>query len=193
MRRPATRHLCKKCHAPIPLTVVIDGVRKRLLNGARRHRQYCLICSPFGAHNNQQLEKLRTDGLKTCKGCERDFPRAEFKRRGRNTHEGRCAACRADARLLQKREFKRQCVELLGGKCAECGYAKCLDALSFHHKDPTQKDFEISRAMRMTDAVIEELRKCVLLCLNCHAEAHVIMRAPSDGAAAASTRSLDAA
>lgn len=31
----------------------------------------------------------------------------------------------------------------MGGKCEKCGYNKCLDALEFHHKDPSQKEFQI--------------------------------------------------
>lgn len=32
-----------------------------------------------------------------------------------------------------------------GGKCVKCGYDKCMDALQFHHTDPTQKEFDLLR------------------------------------------------
>lgn len=60
-----------------------------------------------------------------------------------------------------------------GGKCQNCGYNKCLRALSFHHRDPTQKSFPLDirqMASRKMDALLAEVAKCDLLCLNCHME-----------------------
>jgi hypothetical protein len=71
----------------------------------------------------------------------------------------------------QRTLVKERAVAYLGGKCLCCGYNRSLAALGFHHRDPRQKDFEISS--RMSWAAIEpELQKCVLLCSNCHAETH---------------------
>ena len=36
----------------------------------------------------------------------------------------------------------KQAVKLLGGKCCICGYDKCIDALVFHHRDPSIKEFK---------------------------------------------------
>ena len=63
----------------------------------------------------------------------------------------------------------------LGGSCRSGGYARNLAALTFHHVDPTTKAFELdvrAFANRTDDAIDEELSKCILLCANCHAEAH---------------------
>lgn len=67
---------------------------------------------------------------------------------------------------------------LMGGKCQICGYNKCIDALHFHHKDPSQKQFDISTAIWggqkniNEQQIIDELKKCILVCANCHAEIH---------------------
>ena len=63
---------------------------------------------------------------------------------------------------------------MLGGKCAQCGYKKSLPALSFHHINAEEKKFDISngRILQEWDEVVEEAKKCELLCLNCHAELH---------------------
>lgn len=67
--------------------------------------------------------------------------------------------------------FKRLAVEMLGGKCSRCGYSKSLRALQFHHLDPSQKSFGLSNGnTRSWKRHEEEIRKCVLLCANCHAE-----------------------
>jgi len=65
-------------------------------------------------------------------------------------------------------------VEYGGACCQMCGYKKCMRALSFHHKDPSKKDFGLSargltRSWKKTKA---ELDKCILLCANCHMEVH---------------------
>ena len=61
-----------------------------------------------------------------------------------------------------------------GNKCAVCGYDKCQRALNFHHIDPSKKEFDLaSRGLtRSWKKIEEEIKKCVLVCANCHAEIH---------------------
>lgn len=62
---------------------------------------------------------------------------------------------------------------MLGGSCKNCGYSKCLAALHVHHKDPSTKKFSISGSYRLgKKRLLEEVKKCELLCSNCHAEEH---------------------
>lgn len=60
-----------------------------------------------------------------------------------------------------------------GGKCEICGYAKCKQALEFHHLTG-KKDFGISAKgyTRSWEKVQQEISKCVLVCANCHREIH---------------------
>ena len=56
-----------------------------------------------------------------------------------------------------------------------CGYNKCLSALVFHHKDPSTKEFNLSKFARnnkITYELLRELEKCIMICANCHAEVH---------------------
>lgn len=74
-----------------------------------------------------------------------------------------------------RRRSKERMVEAMGGKCQCCGYNKCLQALAFHHIDPTVKEltFGSLRANpKRWDSIIDELKKCVLVCHNCHSEIH---------------------
>ncbi len=60
-----------------------------------------------------------------------------------------------------------------GGKCVRCGYARCLRALTFHHRDPATKAFPLDArncSNRSNDVLAAEAAKCDLLCTNCHAE-----------------------
>jgi hypothetical protein len=72
---------------------------------------------------------------------------------------------------------KLKLAAICGGECVVCGYDKCITALEFHHLDESQKDFSISqlgntKSLRDT---LSEVRKCVLLCANCHREVHADM------------------
>lgn len=70
---------------------------------------------------------------------------------------------------------KERMVNSLGGKCANCGYNKCNDALDFHHLDPNTKEFNFGFALtkpKSWNVLVKELKKCVLLCSNCHRELH---------------------
>ena len=77
-----------------------------------------------------------------------------------------------------RRAMKKQAVKELGGKCEICGYNKCIDALVFHHKDPSEKDFGLAQNGIMHDwkEYLAEAKKCMLLCANCHAEEHFRLR-----------------
>lgn len=74
----------------------------------------------------------------------------------------------------RRRMLKLKAVEHLGGSCQICNYNKCIQALEFHHLDPTQKEFGISDGdLRSWERIKLELTKCILLCSNCHREVHV--------------------
>ena len=74
---------------------------------------------------------------------------------------------------------RRKVVKLLsvafkGGVCESCGYDRCVKALEFHHLNPEEKEFSISRDITKISWVKLklELEKCVMLCANCHREKH---------------------
>jgi hypothetical protein len=67
---------------------------------------------------------------------------------------------------------KAKLVAELGGECQLCGYSKCQEALQFHHTSPEEKSFGIAfKGVTIAyERLLEEAKKCVLLCANCHAE-----------------------
>jgi hypothetical protein len=72
-------------------------------------------------------------------------------------------------------EKKLELIKLFGGKCELCGYNKNIAAFDFHHKDPDTKNFEIKVQFlkyKNDDEILEEAKKCMLLCANCHRELH---------------------
>ncbi len=72
----------------------------------------------------------------------------------------------------RKQEIKRKLVKYKGGKCQKCGYDRCIAALDFHHRDPSIKEFSLSRSQKSFAKQKIEADKCDLLCKICHAELH---------------------
>lgn len=88
-----------------------------------------------------------------------------------------CKAC-WNKRMVDAGKEKVAAVKLeYGGKCSRCGYDKCLDALHFHHVDPTQKEFSLGQRRGLNiDDLRKELDKCIIVCSNCHVEIHAEMK-----------------
>jgi transposase len=84
----------------------------------------------------------------------------------------RCGRCRSESVARHRRRLKELLVEEAGGSCILCGYDRQPRALEFHHVDPAEKAFALSRkgVTLSLQALRMEARKCVLLCSNCHAE-----------------------
>lgn len=73
-------------------------------------------------------------------------------------------------------QIKARGVQALGGKCAICGGVFDDCCYDFHHLNPTTKDFNISdqntNGARSWLYIRDELKKCALLCANCHRRYH---------------------
>jgi hypothetical protein len=75
---------------------------------------------------------------------------------------------------VRRLRLKKLLVESRGGHCQICGYSRCLTALDFHHIDESTKEFGLSQRSltRSWEKILIELKKCVLVCANCHREIH---------------------
>lgn len=84
-----------------------------------------------------------------------------------------CSKCHNKYTSSRGYDTRRKAIEFLGGACIKCGFSEYSSALAFHHINPAVKDLKFSglRGWRW-DRVVEELGKCVLLCLNCHTAYH---------------------
>lgn len=71
-----------------------------------------------------------------------------------------------------RRRIKKRAVDCKGGECQNCGYKKSVFAMDFHHTDPKNKDYEISKNIRSWEKTKIEIEKCILVCKNCHYEIH---------------------
>ena len=80
----------------------------------------------------------------------------------------------SQAVMLHRQKRKQELVQAAGGCCNICGYLKCIGALEFHHIDPLQKKYGISSSgnCHSLEQDLEEIKKCILVCANCHREIH---------------------
>jgi len=149
--------ICLNCKDKIPAYQKINGQLKQLTS-----RSYCLKCSPFGARNTKRLHlpKRSKDIKKQCPMCSREFDW---------TKNNVCSTCRT----FKTREQQRtKAIDYCGGKCLICKNND-YDVLTFHHRDPKTKNFNLCQSwQRPWNILIEEINKCDLLCSNCHLKLH---------------------
>lgn len=80
-------------------------------------------------------------------------------------------------RIVVRQKEKQQIVNAykLGIGCSKCGYNKEACALDFHHLIPSEKNKAISRMIDDSyklDSIFNEIKKCIILCANCHRIEH---------------------
>lgn len=143
-----------------------------------------LICQQCG----KEFEAFRKDAKYCSSSC-----RNKASREARGLIGKTCLICGEKFSPLTKSANKRKicynCVpngetitrskyveliknKIYNGKCVRCGYDTCISALEFHHIDPSNKDTIISSDSITLEKAIEESKKCILLCSNCHKEFH---------------------
>lgn len=163
--------ICLKCQEQFKTYVRINGKYHNLAN-----RKFCLNCSPYGGHNTRPTLGIKiAPSEKQCPRCKNVYPLTSkhFYKHGKVGLGGYCKKCNTVVKLEQLRDIKKQCVEYLGSKCILCQYSKCLNALDFHHIDPSKKDMQLSKFRSMKfESLKKELNKCILTCATCHREIH---------------------
>lgn len=117
---------------------------------------------------------------KVCTKCGRELPLDQFnwRNKAKGTRRADCKECHSGYMKEKYKEKKLEIQDLKQElKCAKCGYNKCGAALDFHHLDPSEKDEKISKMISnkyTLDKIHEEIKKCIVLCANCHREFHAI-------------------
>ncbi len=141
--------------------------------------KWCTRCESEKALFEFSNRKAAPDGLQNyCKECQRTY-RQRRVASGEDDQAGRWKRYYEKHRLhlITTKVALTQTRKLVlvsehGGKCLRCGYSRNLSALDFHHRDPTTKEYLISK--KLSSYGIARLRieaaKCDLLCSNCHRE-----------------------
>lgn len=111
---------------------------------------------------------------KKCPNCEEIKSLSEFHlKKTFNRYSSWCKKCVYIAQKRRWKDKKRKAISLLGGCCCKCGYKKNMAALQFHHLNPEDKEFNWDKLrLHSWDTITKELKKCILVCANCHCETH---------------------
>lgn len=124
------------------------------------------------------LEKKRlikmNQSTKKCPLCEKELPNTGkfFAKKGKWL-QSYCRKCQIISDIKRQAQKKRDLVKIMGGCCVLCKYNNHFGSLDFHHLDPSEKEFGIGHSKNLSlKKLIEEAKKCILVCKNCHHEIH---------------------
>ena len=159
--------ICKDslCVNPAHLTAVKRGKHGHRLIGDWKV-EHCKRGHEFSYWNTGQ----HNSGNRFCIACDKDHARqyAATKRTENPEYE---RALR-QARINEKQRVVDAFKSLAG--CRDCKESNpiCLD---FHHNDPEGKLESVSslvRSQRDIDVILTEMKKCTVICSNCHRKLH---------------------
>jgi hypothetical protein len=144
---------CSKCKIPKELTEYHSDITTK-----DKKSPQCKVCRDTWGRERYQLSKKDPEKVRKMKEWQKTYYAAGKPR-------------------LSKFLYKKKLVDFFGGGCTVCGYNKCIGALEFHHKDPSEKEFNISNNIIngvSWDECIIEASKCLLVCNRCHREIHLL-------------------
>lgn len=140
---------------------------------------YCKSCqSEYGKRYRNRPKQIETPERRQRRIDAKKLSRKRY----RNSEKGK-----AYDKAYRKKDSKRRRTNLaklaqriaetksridtikLAAGCVDCGYKAHAEALDFDHRDPKAKVFSISkRKWAKWEQLEEEIKKCDLVCANCH-------------------------
>lgn len=131
----------------------------------------CIKCKKDKDLKDFNKNKNHKDGLqKYCKECKKGI---DIQNRINNEKKWKENNIKRNQKInLKLRELKLE----NGGKCKKCPENR-LHVLEFHHINPENKINQISNLLNFYgkgnwNIIEEEVKKCILLCSNCHKDFH---------------------
>ena len=122
---------------------------------------------------------------KICTKCGKTLPVDQFnwRNKAKGTRRSECKFCHSSYMKQKYQEKKEEVQEIK----SECRCVKCGDSrgyvLDFHHINPDEKENTIARMTSnnyQLDKVYNEIKKCIVLCANCHREFHYLQNKNSN-------------
>lgn len=115
--------------------------------------------------------------VKTCPCCKQEKPIESFYGHNKAYKTSYwCSKCYNRYKMGRQRDRRKAFVRLLGDKCSKCGIrhtGKNTPIFDFHHREEGKKkgDWATMRH-RSLERQRDEIKKCILLCANCHRMIH---------------------
>ena len=137
----------------------------KLLNLSQTNVRYWLKKFDLKTLNIQGRKRFKTHFCKKCgeKNQEKFY----------GNDKEVCGKCNNERVKKAGREKKKYARNKLGNKCIVCGFDKYQSSLDIHHLNPNNKDknFNSMRGWSL-EKIDKEIKKCILLCRNCHGAYH---------------------
>jgi hypothetical protein len=147
-------------------TICRSGRIRTCVNQLRR-----LAPNPLGyGPQNCYFSKMNS---KICSKCRisKNVDEFYFSSAKKTTRFTYCKSCFNSYCVERWRAKKLKFVELMGGRCEDCGFSGHQNVFDFHHLYGKDYDWTKLR-LKSNDKILDELKKCVLLCANCHRVRH---------------------
>ena len=108
---------------------------------------------------------------KVCLSCKKELPITDFysngRRNGKVRYKPRCKKCEMIKARTEYWDIIEEHFE--GWRCSKCGFWGHPFQMDCHHIDPSKKTYEIAELRGKSPKKLRsELKKCELLCANCH-------------------------
>lgn len=117
---------------------------------------------------------------KICSKCgiEKPIEDFAFRDKAKGTRRAECKKCISNRQKIKYHKQKEELNEFKKQKsCEKCGENRFY-LLDFHHIDPKMKVDTIAKLSThsSTEAMYNEINKCICLCANCHREFHWLQK-----------------
>lgn len=108
---------------------------------------------------------------KFCRDCKKELPITDFytmgKRNGKQRYKPTCKSCEVKETRTRYWDIIEE--HFGGWRCNRCGFWGHPFQMDCHHINPADKAYEIAKLRGKAPLKLkEELKKCELLCANCH-------------------------
>lgn len=139
----------------------------------------CPRCGEVKSISEFGVNRSRKDGLTCyCKTCtSKIYPDYKKKYRAKKTdaYVNEYQNYR-ERKLNDTRKYQASRLELLWSlktPCVKCGEERKY-SIDFHHIDPMTKTVTLSSPSVGKAKILDEVKKCICLCKNCHSEFHYL-------------------
>ncbi len=131
----------------------------------------CTKCQqqlPITSYNVKKINKNGTPQLQSlCKECNKVYQKQHYVS-NKDHYANKARNWEKDYRIKVYSTLMKICQD----GCVECG-EKSFECLQFNHIDPSNKTDSVSSMItnsKNLNVILEEVKKCEILCANCHAK-----------------------